>query len=140
MAMAAGSAGGGTATVALGDGAPQSGLRYANSGAIGAAFAVGWTPCIGPVLGAILTLSATTGDVARGAYLLFVYSLGLGVPFMITALAVVPVTRFLRGHRTWLSMVEIVMGTMVVFVGILIFLDELTIFNEYFDFFGLSEI
>jgi cytochrome c-type biogenesis protein len=140
MAMAAGSAGGGTATVALGDGVPQSGLRYANSGAIGAAFAVGWTPCIGPVLGAILTLSATTGDVARGAYLLLVYSLGLGVPFMITALAVVPVTRFLRGHRTWLSMVEIVMGTMVVFVGILIFLDELTIFNEYFDFFGLSEI
>jgi cytochrome c-type biogenesis protein len=115
-------------------------LRYANSAAIGAAFAVGWTPCIGPVLGAILTLSATTGDVLRGAYLLLVYSLGLGLPFIITGLAVVPVTRFLRGHRSILPMVEILMGVMVIFVGVLIFLDELTIFNRYFDFFGLSEI
>ena len=141
VAVAVGSAGGaGTMAMSSPSAAPQTMLRYANSGAIGAAFAVGWTPCIGPVLGAILTLSATTGDVARGAYLLFVYSIGLGLPFIITGLAVVPVTRFLRGHRTWLSMVEIVMGTMVVFVGILIFLDELTIFNQYFDFFGLSRI
>jgi cytochrome c-type biogenesis protein len=142
VALAASGGTGGSASVAMSvsasEGAPA--LRYANSGAIGAAFAVGWTPCIGPVLGAILTLSATTGDVLRGASLLLVYSLGLGLPFIITGLAVVPVSRFLRGHHSILPIVEIVMGTMVIFVGMLIFLDELTIFNRYFDFFGLSEI
>jgi cytochrome c-type biogenesis protein len=53
---------------------------------LGIAFAFGWTPCIGPVLGAILTLSASTADVAKGALLLAIYSLGLGLPFLLAAL------------------------------------------------------
>ena len=118
----------------------SSGLGYVKSAGVGAAFAVGWTPCIGPVLGTILTLSASTADVAQGMYLLLVYSLGLGVPFIITAFAVVPVTSFLRRYRWALPIVEITMGVLVIFVGSLIFLDELTIFNRYFDFFGLSQI
>ncbi len=116
------------------------GLGYAKSFGVGSAFAVGWTPCIGPVLGAILTLSASTSSVAKGAYLLLVYSLGLGVPFVITGMAVVPATAFLRRVRGVMPLVEILTGALVIFVGALIFLDKLTIFNRYFDFFGFSQI
>jgi cytochrome c-type biogenesis protein len=140
-ATSAAAAGRGSAAVALsGDSFGPPGLGYLKSAGVGAAFAVGWTPCIGPVLGAILTLSYSTSDVARGGYLLLVYSLGLGVPFIITGLAVVPIMRFLRRYSWLLPWIEITMGVFVIAVGALIFLDELTIFNEYFDFFGLSEI
>ncbi|MEX2247391.1 MAG: cytochrome c biogenesis protein CcdA [Dehalococcoidia bacterium] len=107
-------------------------LRYAKSSALGAGFAVGWTPCIGPVLGTILTLSATSGEAAQGSYLLLVYSLGLGVPFILTALAIVPVTRFIRRMGPALPLVEIATGVLIVFVGMLLFFDELAIFNKYF--------
>ena len=62
------------------------GGRAAGAFVLGIAFAFGWTPCIGPVLGAILTLSASTADVAKGSLLLAVYSLGLGLPFLLAAL------------------------------------------------------
>ena len=107
-------------------------LAYGKSFGVGSAFAIGWTPCIGPVLGAILTLSASTASVAKGGYLLLVYSLGLGVPFIITALAVVPITRFLRSVRGLMPIVEIVTGVLVIFVGILVFRGELATFNGYF--------
>ena len=84
------------------------------------------------VLGAILTLSATTASVAKGTYLLLVYSLGLGVPFIITGLAVVPVTRFLKSIRGLMPIVEITTGVLVIFVGMLLFFNELAIFNTYF--------
>jgi cytochrome c biogenesis protein CcdA len=109
-----------------------SGVNYAKSFGVGAAFAVGWTPCIGPVLGAILTLSVSSADAGKGAYLLFVYSLGLGVPFIITGLAVVPMTAFLRRMHGALPLVEVLTGALVVFVGVLLFFDELAIFNGYF--------
>lgn len=127
-------AGVGTAgTMAMGGGSsPWGGLGYAKSVGLGAAFAVGWTPCIGPVLGSILTLSATSASVAKGTYLLLVYSLGLGVPFIITGLAVVPVTKFLRRIRGLMPVVEITTGVLVIFVGILLFFNEMTIFNSYF--------
>jgi cytochrome c-type biogenesis protein len=132
-AMAGAGAAGGTITV--GGGGPRGswgGLGYAKSVGVGAAFAIGWTPCLGPVLGAILTLSASSSDVAQGWYLMLVYALGLGVPFMITAFAVVPVTAFLRRYRWLLPWVEIVTGVMIIFVGALIFLDEATMFNRFF--------
>lgn len=113
---------------------------YAKSFGVGSAFSIGWTPCIGPVLGAILTLAASSSTVARGGYLLLVYSLGLGVPFIITAFAFVPVTAFLRQIRGALPLLEMVTGTLVILVGVLVFSDRLTIFNQYFDFFGFSEI
>jgi cytochrome c-type biogenesis protein len=132
-AMAGAGAGGGTITVGGGgSGGGWGGIRYAKSIGVGAAFAIGWTPCLGPVLGAILTLSATSADVAQGWYLLLVYALGLGVPFIITGFAVVPVTAFLRRYRWLLPWVEIVTGVMIIFVGALIFLDEATMFNGFF--------
>ena len=121
----------GTMTMGRG-GTTRVGLGYAKSLGVGAAFAVGWTPCIGPVLGSILTLSATSASVAKGTYLLLVYSAGLGVPFIITGLAVVPVTKFLRRIRGLMPVVEITTGVLVVFVGILLFFNEMAIFNTYF--------
>ncbi len=132
-------AGAGGGTVALGTTGVQRaglhGLTYAKSFGVGAAFAIGWTPCIGPVLGAILTLSATSSSVTQGSYLLLVYSLGLGVPFMVTALAVVPITRFLRRIRGVMPLMEITAGALVIFVGVLIFSNQTTTFNQYFGFF-----
>jgi len=119
---------------------PAMWLRYASSFAVGAVFAVGWTPCIGPVLGAITGLVAESESVGRGIYLMMVYSAGLGVPFIITGFAVSPVMTFLRRYSSWLPWVEITMGVFVIVIGALIFLDDMTIFNEYFDFFGLSQI
>ena len=122
----------GSGAVTIDGGSRWSKLGYLKSVGVGAAFAVGWTPCIGPVLGAILTLSATTASVAKGTYLLLVYSLGLGVPFIITGLAVVPVTRFLKSIRGLMPIVEITTGVLVIFVGMLLFFNELAIFNTYF--------
>jgi cytochrome c-type biogenesis protein len=117
----------------MGGGGPRAGgLNYGKSFGVGAAFAVGWTPCLGPVLGAIFTLSASSADVAQGFWLLLVYSLGLGLPFIVTGLAVVPVTSFLRKIRPAMPLVEIASGVLVIFVGALIFLDEATIFNSFF--------
>ena len=85
---------------------------------MGLAFALGWTPCIGPILAAILAVAATKATVAKGAGLLAVYSLGLGVPFIIAALAVEPFAAFLRRFRAHLAYVERVMGGLLVLTGI----------------------
>jgi cytochrome c-type biogenesis protein len=86
--------------------------------AMGLAFAFGWTPCIGPILAAILAVAASESTVTRGASLLAVYSLGLGVPFVIAALAVEPFAAFLARFRRHLHRVEQVMGGLLVLTGI----------------------
>src|SRR5665213_2044558 len=85
---------------------------------IGLAFAFGWTPCIGPILAAILAVAASEQTVAKGAGLLAVYSLGLGIPFMLAAFAVEPFAAFLTRFRRHLAMVERVMGGLLVLTGI----------------------
>jgi cytochrome c-type biogenesis protein len=85
---------------------------------MGLAFALGWTPCIGPILAAILAVAAAEATVVKGAGLLAVYSLGLGVPFVIAALAVEPFAAFLARFRTHLGLVEKVMGGLLVLTGI----------------------
>ena len=77
---------------------------------IGLAFAFGWTPCIGPILAAILVVAASETTVAKGASLLAIYSLGLGIPFLIAAFAVEPFAAFLAHFRKHLAHVERVMG------------------------------
>ena len=86
--------------------------------AMGLAFALGWTPCIGPILAAILAVAASRATVAKGAGLLAVYSLGLGVPFIVAALAVEPFAAFLARFRTHLAHMERVMGGLLVLTGI----------------------
>jgi cytochrome c-type biogenesis protein len=85
---------------------------------MGLAFALGWTPCIGPILAAILAVAASEITVLKGAGLLAVYSLGLGVPFLIAALAVEPFAAFLLRFRTHLAHMEKVMGGLLVLTGV----------------------
>jgi cytochrome c-type biogenesis protein len=86
--------------------------------AMGLAFAFGWTPCIGPVLAAILAVAASETTVTKGAGLLAVYSLGLGMPFILAAFAIGPFVRTLGRVRGRLHIVEKVMGGMLVLTGV----------------------
>jgi cytochrome c-type biogenesis protein len=85
---------------------------------MGLAFAFGWTPCIGPILAAILAVAAAEQTVTRGASLLAVYSLGLGIPFVIAAFAIEPFAAFLARFRKHLLRVEQAMGALLVLTGI----------------------
>jgi cytochrome c-type biogenesis protein len=85
---------------------------------IGLAFAFGWTPCIGPILAAILAVAASEQTVARGALLLAVYSLGLGIPFLVAAFAIEPFAAFLARFKRYLRRVEQAMGALLVLTGI----------------------
>lgn len=85
---------------------------------MGLAFAFGWTPCIGPILAAILAVAASEQTVTRGASLLAVYSLGLGLPFMLAALAVEPFAAFLARFRNYLHRVEQAMGALLILTGV----------------------
>ena len=86
--------------------------------AMGLAFAFGWTPCIGPALGTILTVAASKETVTQGAELLAVYSAGLGIPFIVAALAVEPVTAFLARFKRHMEIIEKAMGGLLVLTGI----------------------
>jgi cytochrome c-type biogenesis protein len=85
---------------------------------MGLAFAFGWTPCIGPILAAILAVAASEQTVTRGAGLLAVYSLGLGIPFVAAALAIEPFAAFLTRFKRYLHRVEQAMGALLVLTGI----------------------
>jgi cytochrome c-type biogenesis protein len=85
---------------------------------MGLAFALGWTPCIGPILAAILAVAASEETVAKGAGMLAVYSLGLGIPFIVAAFAVEPFAAFLARFRAHLGLVEKAMGGLLVLTGI----------------------
>ena len=85
---------------------------------MGIAFAFGWTPCIGPILAAILAIAASEETVARGAGMLAVYSLGLGIPFLIAAFAIEQFAAFLARFRAHLGLVEKAMGGLLVLTGI----------------------
>jgi cytochrome c-type biogenesis protein len=93
---------------------------------MGLAFAFGWTPCIGPILGAILAIAGSEGTVARGAGLLAIYSLGLGVPFIVAAFAAEAFAAFLASFRARLHMVEKAMGGLLVLAGIAFFTGWIT--------------
>ncbi len=86
---------------------------------MGLAFAFGWTPCIGPVLGAILAIASAQDTLSQGVLLLFVYSLGLGIPFIIAAIAIRPFMSFMQKFRRHMRTVEIVMGCFLIITGIL---------------------
>ena len=85
---------------------------------MGLAFAFGWTPCIGPILAAILAVASSEETVAKGAGLLAVYSMGLGVPFLAAALAIQPFMNFMKNFRTHFGKVEKIVGVALVATGI----------------------
>jgi cytochrome c-type biogenesis protein len=98
---------------------------------MGLAFAAGWTPCIGPILAAILAVAGSEATVAKGAGLLAVYSLGLGLPFIVAALAVEPFAAFLTRFRAHLGHVERVMGGLLVLTGIAFLSGFFSQFNNW---------
>jgi len=115
-------------------------VGYAKSFVVGSTFSIGWTPCIGPILGSILTLAAASSTVWQGTLLLVFYSIGLGIPFLLTGLLFGTVVAQLKRVSSFMPVFEVVGGTLVIIVGALIFMDRLTIFNQYFDFFGFSSV
>ena len=86
---------------------------------VGLAFAFGWTPCVGPVLAAILFYAGNEAEVAKGAALLFVYSLGIGIPFILAAGFVGPFMKLMKRFRKHMGMIEKIMGGFLVLTGIL---------------------
>jgi cytochrome c-type biogenesis protein len=97
--------------------------RSARSVTLGALFALGWSPCIGPVLGAILTLGASTQSVGVAAVLLVAYSAGLAVPFLLAAIALPRLGPVVEALRRWHRPVQVVAGLFVALTGVLIFLN-----------------
>lgn len=104
---------------------------YLEAFLLGVAFVFGWTPCIGPILAGILALASKQETVLNGIYLLTSYSLGLWIPFLISALALGTIISFIRRAGKFVVWVERISGVMLVFIGILMLTGSLTIIVSY---------
>src|SRR5439155_412214 len=104
---------------------------YLGSLAVGVTFAIGWTPCVGPILGAILSLASTAENVGRGVGLLVAYSAGLGLPFLLAAAALGPFLRAFRRYRPFIPVVERAAGVILVVVGVLVFTNYYVVLNAW---------
>jgi cytochrome c-type biogenesis protein len=105
---------------------------YLRSVLIGMIFAAGWTPCVGPLLGAILTLALDTQSVWQAVFFLSVYSLGLGIPFLVVALLLTTATGWLRQLNRHLNIVSVVSGIFLIIIGLLLLTDTFQILNSFF--------
>jgi cytochrome c-type biogenesis protein len=110
---------------------PAPGANLAGAYAMGLAFAFGWTPCIGPVLATVLAVAANEASLGAGVRLLFVYSLGLGIPFVLAAAALGPFLGLLQRMRRHLRHVEMVMGALLVATGILMLTGSLNWLGQW---------
>jgi cytochrome c-type biogenesis protein len=111
--------------------APDRKWGYLSSALMGVFFSAGWSPCVGPVLGAILTLAINGGSVALGVKLLSAYSAGLAIPFLIAALGIGWVTIVLRRYGKVMRYVEIAMGVILVIVGLMLFAGTFELLARY---------
>jgi cytochrome c-type biogenesis protein len=115
-------------------------VGYARSFVVGSTFSAGWSPCIGPTLGAILGLAVSSGTVAEAGVLLLVYSAGLSVPFLAMGLAYNGVRPLYDRIKRYSGLINGVSGAMLIVVGILVFTDSLVGLNSWFDFGFLGDI
>ena len=111
---------------------------YLGSFLIGVAFAAGWTPCVGPVLGTILLYASTTDSLASGVVLLSCYSAGLGLPLFVTALGVDRFLVYFKQVRAYLWGVSTVSGVFLVLVGVLIYANSLTVITSMLERYGIG--
>ncbi len=100
---------------------------------VGIAFAFGWTPCIGPILGGILVIAGSKQTVWEGVLLLAVYSAGLGIPFLLTSVAINRFFAFSTRIRRHYHAIEIASGALLVAIGVLIFTNQLTLIVRYLE-------
>jgi cytochrome c-type biogenesis protein len=110
---------------------PDRKLGYLSSALMGVFFSAGWSPCVGPVLGAILTLAFNGGDLTVGTTLLSAYSAGLGIPFLVAALGIGWVSTILKKYNKTMRYVEIAMGVILVIVGIMLFAGTFELLARY---------
>ncbi len=111
--------------------APDRNRGYLASALMGVFFSAGWSPCVGPVLGAILTLALNGGSISQGVSLLSAYSAGLAIPFLLAAIGIGWVTTTIRKYGKIMRYVEIVMGIILIIVGSMLFLGTFELLARY---------
>jgi Cytochrome c biogenesis protein len=99
---------------------------------LGMAFAAGWTPCIGPVLSSILIYATSTQSIGKGILLLGMYSIGMAIPFLFTALAIENTSKYLKKISKYFPLISIISGSLLIVMGLLIFSNKLAILSQYF--------
>lgn len=104
---------------------------------IGMAFAAGWTPCVGPILASILIYAGSMETISLGILLLSVYSLGLAVPFMLTAYAIGIFSEYFKRMSKYLNTISAASGVLLILMGVLIFTNKIAVLSQYFDFFNI---
>jgi cytochrome c-type biogenesis protein len=109
--------------------APRHELGLFGSALMGITFSAGWSPCVGPFLGSILTLGGSTGSLGRAAALLGFYSLGLGIPFLMAALMLDRMTGPMRKLQRHMRTIELVSGALLIGIGILVFTGTIQTFS-----------
>ncbi len=115
-------------------------IGYARSFVVGSAFSAGWSPCVGPTLGAILALAVSSGTVAQAGILLLAYAAGLSMPFLALGLAYSSVKPVYNRIKPYMGTVNYASGILIIIVGILIFTDSLINLNNLFNFGLLSDV
>jgi cytochrome c-type biogenesis protein len=111
---------------------------YISSFLLGVFFSAGWSPCVGPILGAIMTFALNGGSVVRGLILGSSYSAGLAIPFLVAALGIGWVTILLRKYGRVMRVVEIIMGVLLVIAGVLLFLGSFSLLASFVPFFDFG--
>ena len=104
---------------------------YLGSVLVGITFAVAWTPCVGPILGAILAIAGASADVGRGVVLLATYAAGLALPFFLSALAINSFFQFSQAFRRYIQAFHVASGVLLTIVGVLLLTDYMTFLNAY---------
>lgn len=122
---------GGTADVPLAS-RTSNGISFANSFLLGAVFALGWSPCVGPLLGSILLLASTSGTVLEGTFLLVIFSIGLGLPFLITSLLIGKAFTAFGRWGNALSIINKVAGASLVVIGFLLISGNFSLVHSQF--------
>jgi len=110
--------------------------RNISSVFVGMAFAAGWTPCVGPILASILIYAGSLETISMGIMLLTAYSLGLAVPFILTAYAIGSFSEYFKRISRHLNTISIASGVLLIVMGVLIFTNKLAVLSGYFDFFN----
>jgi cytochrome c-type biogenesis protein len=104
---------------------------YLGSALVGMTFGAAWIPCVGPILGAILTLAATSSEIGTGIFYLATYAAGLAVPFFLSAVAVNSFFEFSQKFRRYVQAVHVAAGVLLIVVGVLLITDYMTLLNIY---------